>query len=238
MNSSSLTRLKKTTFFALVCLSIIFAGCNTREPTASLPPQPPVAQTQAAVLDGSISSKSSDVVWDVRDEEVVWGSINELEEEGESTTELLDESDPDDNRLIHESSPAASDTSTALTSAETGEENSFTTSNASTVSHRLRRVDTLPDTRGATQVITNQDGYDSNTTNTNSSSSSAITSTPIYSETQAPRASIPPVAENGSYYGETSPATGRPKTVHVDGYYRKDGTYVRGHYRSAPRRRN
>lgn len=28
-----------------------------------------------------------------------------------------------------------------------------------------------------------------------------------------------------------------PKTVHVRGYYRKDGTYVRPHYRSAPRRR-
>ena len=44
------------------------------------------------------------------------------------------------------------------------------------------------------------------------------------------------VAENGSYYGETSKATGRPKTVRVKGYYRKDGTYVRGHYRSRPRR--
>ena len=41
------------------------------------------------------------------------------------------------------------------------------------------------------------------------------------------------VAENGSYYGEPN-ANGVPKTVHVNGYYRKDGTYVRGHYRSAP----
>ena len=41
------------------------------------------------------------------------------------------------------------------------------------------------------------------------------------------------VAENGSYYGELN-ANGVPKTVHVNGYYRKDGTYVRGHYRSAP----
>jgi endonuclease YncB( thermonuclease family) len=46
----------------------------------------------------------------------------------------------------------------------------------------------------------------------------------------------PPVAENGSYYGETSERTGRPKTVHVDGYTKRDGTYVREHYRSAPRR--
>lgn len=27
-----------------------------------------------------------------------------------------------------------------------------------------------------------------------------------------------------------------PKTVHVRGYYRKDGTYVRSHYRSRPTR--
>jgi len=46
----------------------------------------------------------------------------------------------------------------------------------------------------------------------------------------------PPVAENGSYYGEISEGTGRPKTVHVEGYTRRDGTYVREHYRSAPRR--
>ena len=45
----------------------------------------------------------------------------------------------------------------------------------------------------------------------------------------------PAVAENGSYYGEPN-QYGVPKTVPVSGYYRKDGTYVRGHYRSAPRR--
>ena len=50
-------------------------------------------------------------------------------------------------------------------------------------------------------------------------------------------ASAPTVAacaENGSCFGDISEATGRSKTVQVDGYYRKDGTYVRGHYRSAP----
>lgn len=46
----------------------------------------------------------------------------------------------------------------------------------------------------------------------------------------------PGVAENGSYYGQISNATGRPKTVSVRGYTRTDGTYVRGHYRSSPRR--
>lgn len=41
-----------------------------------------------------------------------------------------------------------------------------------------------------------------------------------------------PCAENGSCYGDISNVTGLPKTVPVNGYYRKDGTYVRGHYRS------
>lgn len=45
----------------------------------------------------------------------------------------------------------------------------------------------------------------------------------------------PSCAENGSCYGDISTTTGNPKTVHVGGYYRKDGTYVRGHYRSRPR---
>jgi len=40
-------------------------------------------------------------------------------------------------------------------------------------------------------------------------------------------------AENGSCYGDPN-INGVPKTVHVNGYYRRDGTYVRGHYRSAP----
>lgn len=39
-------------------------------------------------------------------------------------------------------------------------------------------------------------------------------------------------AENGSCYGDISARTGLPKTVEVSGYYRRDGTYVRGHYRS------
>jgi hypothetical protein len=43
-------------------------------------------------------------------------------------------------------------------------------------------------------------------------------------------------AENGSCYGDISTATGQPKTVAVQSYYRHDGTYVRGHFRGAPRR--
>ena len=44
-------------------------------------------------------------------------------------------------------------------------------------------------------------------------------------------------SESGSCYGEISQETGRRKTVRVKGYYKKDGTYVRGYYRSKPRKR-
>ena len=47
-----------------------------------------------------------------------------------------------------------------------------------------------------------------------------------------PITTSPSCAENGSCYGDVSTNTGKPKTVSVKGYYRKDGTYVRGHYRS------
>lgn len=57
-----------------------------------------------------------------------------------------------------------------------------------------------------------------------------------YKQYRQPTYSKPPIAENDSYYGQISENTGRPKTVHVKGYYRKDGTYVRSHYRSPPRR--
>lgn len=39
-------------------------------------------------------------------------------------------------------------------------------------------------------------------------------------------------AENGSCYGDISELTNKPKTIAVRGYHRKDGTYVRGHFRS------
>lgn len=57
----------------------------------------------------------------------------------------------------------------------------------------------------------------------------------VYTSDNDNTAIQPRVAENGSYYGQLNDA-GVPKTVHVRGYYHKDGTYVRGHYRSKPRR--
>lgn len=84
---------------------------------------------------------------------------------------------------------------------------------------------------------TTTDVYPSTTTRSRSVDSSY--SPPYIAPTPDPLPSYnPPVAENGSYYGEISEATGRPKTVHVRPYFRKDGTYVRGHTRSPPKRRN
>lgn len=61
---------------------------------------------------------------------------------------------------------------------------------------------------------------------------------PRYSASPAPAYS-PPVplprygcSESGSCYGEISPDTGKPKTVYVPGYYKSNGKYVRGYFRS------
>ena len=58
-------------------------------------------------------------------------------------------------------------------------------------------------------------------------------STYSYSTSSYPYSiTAPGVAGNGTYYGQISESTGRAKTVYVRGYYRRDGTYVRSHYRS------
>lgn len=63
--------------------------------------------------------------------------------------------------------------------------------------------------------------------------SASTTYSPPTSYTPASTTYSPPVGENGSYRGQLN-KNGIPKTVHVRGYYRKDGTYVRSHYRSPP----
>jgi hypothetical protein len=57
---------------------------------------------------------------------------------------------------------------------------------------------------------------------------------PQYQQTP-PSSYEPSVAENGSYRGQYSERTHRPKNDHAHGYNRKDGTHVRGHYRSRRR---
>ena len=47
--------------------------------------------------------------------------------------------------------------------------------------------------------------------------------------------SSPYRAQNGDIRGADNDGDGRRETTYISGYYRKDGTYVRSHYRAAPR---
>jgi len=53
-----------------------------------------------------------------------------------------------------------------------------------------------------------------------------------YPPAYSPTYPAPACAENGSCYGDISAITGLPKTISVPGYFRANGTYVRGYYRS------
>ena len=44
--------------------------------------------------------------------------------------------------------------------------------------------------------------------------------------------------ENAANYAISNAKTYKPKTVRVRGYYRKNGTYVKPHYRSSPTKKN
>ena len=57
---------------------------------------------------------------------------------------------------------------------------------------------------------------------------------PLPNNTRWDYAASAPIAENGSYFGQLN-ASGIPKTVHVNGYLRGNGTYVRDYYRAPPR---
>ena len=91
----------------------------------------------------------------------------------------------------------------------------------------------------APSSTTNFDSSVTGTTSTNPAfvrpDQSGSTSTPPSTLPSTPPIG-PSCAENGSCYGDTSNINGMPKTNHVNGYFRRDGTYVRGHYRSSGRR--
>lgn len=58
----------------------------------------------------------------------------------------------------------------------------------------------------------------------------------LLSVTLAPCANVsvsgaPPIAQNGDLRGMDNDRDGYGESSHVQSYYRKDGTYVRGHYR-------
>ena len=76
-------------------------------------------------------------------------------------------------------------------------------------------------------------------------SAASITTAPVVVDSaETPRATEIPLkppsglgcAENSSCYGDISNINGMPTTNLVNGYFRRDGTYVRGHYRSSGRR--
>jgi outer membrane protein assembly factor BamE (lipoprotein component of BamABCDE complex) len=77
-----------------------------------------------------------------------------------------------------------------------------------------------------TKIIPKDDSFQVNSTCT-SPNSRFKSSNSIYSSTNS----------SASGYGEISSTTGRAKTVHVRGYTKKDGTYVRPYYRSPPRKK-
>jgi hypothetical protein len=99
-----------------------------------------------------------------------------------------------------------------------------------------------PSTSGSTTFGPSHSALFSNQT------SAALTPASPFVEVSPPQAVLPPAqqpsgpayapscAENGSCYGDISNVNGMPKTNHVNGYFRRDGTYVRGHYRSSGRR--
>jgi len=86
-------------------------------------------------------------------------------------------------------------------------------------------------------AATNVDSPVSGSTFTNSAFVRPEQSSGNLAPAPAPVTPITPgCAENGSCYGDISNINGMPKTQSINGYYRKDGTYVRGHYRSSGRR--
>lgn len=230
MKTSSTFNLKATVLCLFVCLVTLTAGCNTAQPTSSLAPQPAAPQEQALVPE----KPSSQPVWDVRDDEVVWGTTEGLgvqidESVTESEAGIAPESDEQEAEIVSTYSDVATSSS--------GDEESVTSDIDSTV--RPQQALSPSPARSAPPVISgSSEDASSHITSESFNSSSPVTSSSASRETLPSETMAAPVAENGSYYGEMSPNTGRPKTVHVDGYYRKDGTYVRGHYRSSPRRRN
>lgn len=52
---------------------------------------------------------------------------------------------------------------------------------------------------------------------------------PLYVQPSRP---APPPCSGYACYGQPSETTGRPRTEYVQGYTRRDGTYVSGYYRS------
>ena len=83
-----------------------------------------------------------------------------------------------------------------------------------------------------------RDGWVSPSTGSGTCSShGGVASATSSTSPRPPVSAASSTASGGSCPGCISPETGRPQTVYVPGYTRKDGTYVRPHWRSPPRPR-
>lgn len=214
--------MRKLSQFLLVALLSTLTACGGRQ-TVKVTPPPAAAQAPPpAVI--AVAPKPEEPL-DVRDDEVVWGT-------SEESVELASESEGDEL-----SEPTAALNGEAAVVSESDDTSPAAVSAAPTQEGRSRprMASGVSDAPPALP-----DGTDDNGGSDVEAAGVVSPASPSAGggEARVEERNSPAVAENGSYYGEVSPATGRPKTVHVRGYYRKDGTYVRGHYRSAPRRRN
>jgi hypothetical protein len=215
--------MRKLKQLLLAALVLALAACGGRQATevASRPFEPQAMPPAATVV-----APTSEEPLDVRDDEVVWGTS---EESGEPVSEAEgDELDEPTAVLNAEEAEVVSE-SDDIRPAIISE--SLVTEERSRPRKAAKDSEAAPAPTSGTEDIS---GNETGTAGLASPASSSVTENDAADEER----NTPAVAENGSYYGEISPATGRPKTVNVRGYYRKDGTYVRGHYRSAPRRKN
>lgn len=215
--------MRKLNHLLLVALIFALTACGARQ-TAEFAPQSVATQTPLPAV--AAPAPKVEIPLDVRDDEVVWGSSEDsdelvLEAEGEELGESTSDPSAQEAEVVSESE----ETTPAVAAAVPDPEDRS----------RPRRAS---EHSAATPALVDDAGdYGRDETGISASADASSPSVTGNGPSVEER-SAPPVAENDSYYGEISPATGRPKTVHVQGYYRKDGTYVRGHYRSAPRRRN
>lgn len=78
--------------------------------------------------------------------------------------------------------------------------------------------------------------FDTTTTQDYSNTTTATIPTVKTTTTMSNETHSPSRAENGDLFNRDNDGDGRVESVYVKGYYKKNGTYVRSHYRAAPRR--
>lgn len=132
------------------------------------------------------------------------------------------------------SSESTAGPASAAASEETDSANRENPASTNSLSTSTKSRVVQPITLSSRTSADNEDTQQSYSSTSVESPSRSYNSPSYISPSIAP-AYKPSVAENGSVYGEISERTGRPKTVYVRSYTRRDGTYVRSYWRSAPR---